>query len=87
MTTKKKTTVKKTKLTDKPAEIDGIKLSDELLAEFLDWSLVNETKDLKMFLHLWKTGFFRKNPITPEKLTEAVEKKIAKAKGKSKSKV
>ena len=64
----------------KPVKIDGKKVDDEELAEFLDWSLVENSTDFKMFSHLKKTGYFESSPITSEMLAKAHMKKVAKKK-------
>lgn len=68
------------KVLAKPVTIDGKKVDDEELAEFLDWSMVENSTDFKMFSHLKKTGYFESNPITSERLAEAHSKKVAKKK-------
>ena len=80
MATKKPTNKKKPqtdwhKLLSRHVEIDGVKVNDATLAEFLDWEFVNGSKDFKMFMHLKNTGYFEKNPITPAQLAEAVSEK------------
>ena len=80
MATKKPTNKKKPqtdwqKLWSRLVTIDGVKVDDATLAEFLDWELVNGSKDFKMFMHLKNTGYFEKNPITPAQLSEAVNGK------------
>lgn len=54
-------------------------LPDDVLAEFLDWSFVNNTRDFRMFKHLWETGYFEKNPITSEDLSKAYARVAEKA--------
>lgn len=68
------------KVLAKPVTIDGKKVDDEELAEFLDWCLVENSADFKMFKHLKKTGYFESNPITSEMLAKAHMKKVAKKK-------
>lgn len=63
------------KLLSRHVEIDGVKVDDATLAEFLDWELLNGSKDFKMFMHLKNTGYFEENPITPDQLAEAVNEK------------
>lgn len=80
MATKKTTKSKKPqtdwqKLWSRPVTIDGVKVDDATLAEFLDWELATRSDDFKMFMHLKNTGYFEKNPITPAQLAEAVNKK------------
>lgn len=55
-------------------------LPDDVLAEFLDWSFVNDTRDFRTFKHLWETGFFEKNPITAEDLESAHKRAVARGK-------
>lgn len=66
------------KLLAKPVTIDGVKVKDDELAEFLDWSFVNNSNDFKMFRHLKRSGYFDENPITPESLAAAHTKKLTK---------
>lgn len=66
------------KLLAKPATIDGVKVKDDELAEFLDWSFVNNSNDFKMFRHLKRSGYFDENPITSMNLTSAHMRKFIK---------
>ena len=68
------------KVLAKPVTIDGKKIDDEELAEFLDWCMIENSTDFKMFSHLKKTGYFESNPITSERLAKAHMKKVAKKK-------
>lgn len=68
------------KLLAKPVTIDGVKVKDDELAEFFDWSFVNNSNDFKMFKHLKRSGYFNENPITSEMLAKAHMKKVAKKK-------
>ncbi len=44
------------KLWSKPIVIDGQTISEKELAEFLDWSFVNDNKDFAYFQYLKKSG-------------------------------
>ena len=66
------------KLLAKPVTIDGVKVKDDELAEFLDWSFVNNSNDFKMFRHLKRSGYFNENPITSMNLTSAHMRKFIK---------
>lgn len=80
MAKKKKETVNHLKKWSEPVEIEkGEFITDDVLVEFLDWSLVNNTKDWQMFKHLKETGFFEKNPIRSQDLKAAVQKLAKKA--------
>lgn len=65
-----------------PIVIDGETINEQTLIEFLDWSFVTDSKDYKMFKHLRATGYFEKNPITPQMLQNAMEACAAKGVGK-----
>lgn len=56
------------KLWAKPTIINGEKISDAELMEFLDWSLINKNNDFDYFRYLKKNGKFKK--ITSTELTE-----------------
>jgi len=58
-----------------PLVVNGVKLSDGKLAEFLDWVLVSGSDDFDLFTHLDNEGYFKKHPVTSEKLKEAVMKR------------
>lgn len=58
-----------------PLVVNGCKLTDEKLAEFLDWVLVSGNEDFDLFTHLDNEGYFKKHPVTSEKLKEAVMKR------------
>lgn len=75
---KKVPTIDWAKVLAKPVTIDGKKVDDQELAEFLDWSLVENSTDFKMFRHLKKTGYFESDPITSEMLAKAHMKKVTK---------
>ena len=66
------------KVLAKPVTIDGKKVKDDELAEFLDWSFVNNSYDFKMFRHLKRSGYFNENPITSMDLTSAHMRKFIK---------
>jgi hypothetical protein len=78
--TKKLPEIDWAKVLAKPVTIDEKKLDDEELAEFLDWCMIENSTDFKMFSHLKKTGYFESNPITSERLAKAHMKKVAKKK-------
>lgn len=73
--TKKQTLEDITKMWDAPVKIDGVKVSNEMLAEFLDWSLVNNSTDFETFSYLYKTGFFTEHPVTAKQLSDVVMSK------------
>lgn len=64
-----------------PTILDGQAFTEDMLRTFLDWSFLNDTKDVRMFMHLWNTGYFKSepNPISSEALTEKVMRCAEKA--------
>ena len=56
------------KLWAQPTIINGEKINDAELMEFLDWSLVNKNNDFDYFRYLKNNGKFKK--ITSKELTE-----------------
>ena len=59
-----------------PATLDGEAVTEDMLRKFLDWSFQNDTKDVRTFKHLWKTGYFKSepDPISSEALAEAARR-------------
>jgi hypothetical protein len=72
----KKTKKEKTNLWDEPVVIDGETISEQELAEFLDWSLVNKNNDFEYFRYLKTTGKFHRP--TSKELSEFVTNNISK---------
>ncbi len=56
------------KLWAEPTIINGAKIKDAELMEFLDWSLINKNNDFDYFRYLKNNGKFKK--ITSTELTE-----------------
>lgn len=50
-----------------PTILDGQAFTEDMLRTFLDWSFLNDTKDVRMFMRLWNTGYFKSEP-NPHKL-------------------
>lgn len=65
---KNKTKTETLKLWAEPTIINGEKISDAELMEFLDWSLINKNNDFDYFRYLKNNGKFKK--ITSTELTE-----------------
>lgn len=63
---------------DRPMILDGYPVTDDELAEFLDWRHVDH--GYEMFKHLKDTGWFDKHPITAKDLAATAEKKAKHAK-------
>lgn len=59
-----------------PPTLDGEAVTEDMLRTFLDWSFQNDTKDVRTFKHLWKTGYFKSelDPISSEALAEAARR-------------
>lgn len=72
---KKKNKVDWAKKWNTPLVVNGCKLTDGKLAEYLDWVLVSGNEDFDLFMHLDKEGYFNNHPVTPEKLTDVVMKR------------